>query len=44
MTCNVLMGTLNHAQSLNIHTRSAETFLTFKSRLKTELFTASYDT
>jgi len=30
--------------SLNIHTRSAETFLTFKSRLKTELFTASYDT
>jgi len=30
--------------SLNIHTRSAETFLTFKHRLKTELFTASYDT
>jgi len=30
--------------SLNIHTRSADTFLTFKSRLKTELFTASYDT
>jgi len=30
--------------SLNIHTRSAETFLTIKSRLKTELFTASYDT
>ena len=30
--------------SLNIHTRSAETFLNFKSRLKAELFTASYDT
>jgi len=29
--------------SLHTHTRSAKTFLTFKSRLKTELFTASYD-
>jgi len=30
--------------SLHINTRSADTLLTFRSRLKTELFLASYDT
>ena len=48
--CTLLYAFFNYLQraaptvwnSLDVHTRSADTFLTFKNRLKTELFKSCY--